>query len=271
MNIINLVSPEQSTNKITISRFPDGQVGVEVDGVESGVDYLIKSRFSSYNDLMIILATNQVLRDKKVKSVSLNIPYLLSARSDRKFKSNQSFDLKIVADIINSAKFDAVYILDPHSDVAPALLNNCVPFSAYDGFLSWIPNVTQFWEGKTLISPDAGAFKKLFKVSETLKVPMITGSKVRNGDTIETVFFGDVNGKECVIVDDICDGGRTFEQLGMKLKLSGATKVILLVTHGIFSKGLTLEHIDEIYTTNSYREFDLTGISDKFHVIDIFK
>lgn len=271
MITINLVKPELSGTDCKISHYPDGQVNVEVGIVHPGADYLIISRFSSYTDLMTILSINQVLRDYKVKSITLSIPYLMGGRSDKKFKTNQSFDLKIIAGIINSAKFDKVLILDPHSDITPALIENCSVTTAYDGFLTWVPNITAFWTDKILISPDAGSFKKLFSVAQRLNLPMISASKVRTETGVETVFHGDVNGKDCVIVDDICDGGRTFEQLGMKLKLSGAKTVTLLVTHGIFSKGLTLEHIDEIYTTNSYREFDTSGISDKFHVIDIFK
>jgi ribose-phosphate pyrophosphokinase len=220
---------------------------------------------------MIILATNQVLRDAGATKVCLNIPYFLSARSDRKFQPNQSFDLKLTADILNTAGFDRVTILDPHSDVLPALINNCKPITAFDGFISWIPNPTAFWEGKTLVSPDAGAYKKVGKLAEQLNIPLIPGMKIRLQDGFpETQFFGDVKDKDIVIVDDICDGGRTFVELGAKIKALGSKSITLIVTHGIFSKGLTLENIDKIYTTNSYREFDLSGISDKFHVTDIF-
>lgn len=270
-NLINLVKPHRSTVKITVSTYPDTQVNVIIDDqIDLKSDWHITSRFSTYSDLMTILAVNQVLRDSKVKSVNLLCPYIMGARSDSKFKPRQSFDLKIISQLLNSAKFDRVYILDPHSAVTPALIENSEVISAHDGFISWINNPTVFWEGKTLISPDAGSFKKVLGISKLLNVPLISASKARIGDSIETVFEGNVNGLDCVIIDDICDGGRTFEQLSLKLKLAGAKTVTLCVTHGIFSKGLTLEHIDQIYTTNSYREFDTSGISDKFHVIDIY-
>jgi len=270
-NVINLVKPERSTARVAVSRYPDGQVNVIVDNVQEGTDWEIVSRFSSYTDLFIILATNQVLRDAGVRKVNLRIPYFMSARSDRKFQKNQSFDLKLTADIINQAGFDRVTFLDPHSDVLPALINNSNPVTALDGFISWIPNPTAFWEGKTLVSPDAGAYKKAAKLAEQLNIPLIPGMKTRlQYGFPETQFFGDVQGKDIVIVDDICDGGRTFVELGAKIKALGSKSITLIVTHGIFSKGLTLDNIDEIYTTNSYREFDLSGISDRFHVTDIY-
>lgn len=271
MNIINLVKPERSTSRTVVSIYPDGQVNVAIDEVTEGTKWRIVSRFSSYTDLFTILAVNQVLRSKNVTSVELYVPYIMAARSDRAFKPNQSFDLKIVADIINSAGFDKVEMLDPHSDVLPALINKSKPITAFDGFISWLPNPTCFWEDKTLVSPDAGAYKKVAKLAEQLNLPLIPGMKIRlqNGFP-ETQFFGDVKGKDVVIVDDICDGGRTFVELGAKIRALGAKSITLIVTHGIFSNGLTLDNIDKIYTSNSYREFDLTGISDRFHVVDIY-
>lgn len=264
MNIINLVSPEKSEIIFEIFNFPDGQIGVKIPYIPEG-KYRIISRFSSYNDLFKILAINQVLNKAGMK-VELYCPYILSARSDRWFGNGQSFDLKIVTEILNSCNFKRIFVLDPHSDVLPALLNNC---ELIPSLVSRIP--TEFWKNKTLVSPDAGAFKKVFKYADILKIDLITGSKVRVNDVIETQIFGDVNAKDCVIIDDICDGGRTFVQIAQKLKSLGANTVSLVVSHGIFSNGLNLEGIDEIWTTNSYREFDF-DLTEHFniHVINIF-
>ena len=69
------------------------------------------------------------------------------------------------------------------------------------------------------------------------------------------VFNEDLQNKTCFIIDDICDGGGTFVGTAEALKKIGAQKIILVVSHGIFSKGFDLENIDEIYTTDSYKEF----------------
>ncbi len=85
-----------------------------------------------------------------------------------------------------------------------------------------------------------------------------------------------MKGKYCVIVDDICDGGRTFIELAKTLKEGGAQRVVLYVTHGIFSKGIyPLEkYIDEVYTTNSFPQkvleySDLLGVRTFLNVVDL--
>lgn len=267
---INLVHKLNSTCEFTIDVYPDTQVSATIPEIDPEGIYTIKSRFSSYQDLFKILALNQVLKDARVKSRMLFCPYILASRSDRKFKSGQSFDLKLVTEILNGCEFDEIKILDPHSDVLPALLDKCKIISAKDGFLSWILYDKFDWEDKVLISPDAGAYKKIFEVQKWLKIPLITGSKSHDGDDLVTEFAGDISGKDCVIIDDICDGGRTFVQLGKQLKDLGANTVTLMATHGIFSKGIELENIDKIFTTNSFKSFLETEISDKFQVINIF-
>lgn len=253
---------------ISISKFPDSQINVEVKNLDYSRDntFQIKSRMSSYEDLMKIVATNQVLRDAGFRT-ELFCPYVLAARSDRKFKPNQSFDLKIVAQILNSCNFKNVYVFDAHSDVLPALIDNCIntPVNA------WINLVKFNWKDKILISSDAGAYKKIFNLAGELKCELLSGSKVRITDgSPKVVIHGDVKNKQCVIVDDICDGGRTFVELGKLLKDMGAKSVTLFVTHGIFSKGIQLENIDFVYTTNSFQPFDETLQSDYFHFVNIF-
>lgn len=257
-----------SNFKVEFSNFPDGQIGVDlnVDYVDTNEPAQIRSRFSSYQDLFKILALNQVLQDRG-HEVELYCPYILGARCDKKFKPGQSFDLRIVAQILNSCNFKWVSVLDPHSDVLPALIERCVVNSAYH----WIRLVTFDWSNKLLISPDAGAYKKIFSISENLGCEVISGSKVRVKDrSPKVVIHGDVDGRDCVIIDDICDGGRTFVELGKLLKGMGAKSVTLFVTHGIFSRGIQLENVDSIYTTNSYQPFDETMQTDYFHVQNIF-
>ena len=267
-HFINLNNPELNFCEVKISNFPDGQIGVELD-LDCFQEYRnvqIRSRFSSYQDLFKILATNQILQDRGF-SVELWCPYILSARSDRKFKPNQSFDLKIVSQILNSCNFESIFVLDAHSDVLPALIDRCVVNSAYE----WIKLVKFNWKDKILISPDAGAYKKIFSLSDKLNCELLSGSKVRMpGGSPQVVIHGDVKDRDCVIVDDICDGGRTFIELGKLLKEMGAKSVTLFVTHGIFSKGIQLENVDSIYTTNSYQPFDETLQSDYFHFINVF-
>jgi ribose-phosphate pyrophosphokinase len=116
-----------------------------------------------------------------------------------------------------------------------------------------------------LVSPDAGATKKVLDVARsfTNKFDVVRADKVRNtstGQITSTKIYGEVLGKCCVILDDICDGGRTFTELATVLKRKGAAKVILYVTHGIFSKGTQIlldSGIDLVYTNNIWDEQEL--------------
>lgn len=257
MRTIDLVN-KQNGDDYTLSTYSDTQVNIVIPKIIKDVPYQIISRFSNYSDLFAILAANQVLRDADVNHIELYCPYILGGRSDAKFKSNQSFDLKIVTNIINSCNFNKVIILDPHSAVTPALINNCKVLTVEDWF-----DFKQLPKDAILVSPDAGAYKKMVTLSEKHNLELIASNKVRGADGAPKItFVGDVKDKDCYIIDDICDGGRTFMALGRALKDLGAKTVTLIVTHGIFSYGYKLENIDKIYTTNSYRDFEDLNMID---------
>ena len=117
-----------------------------------------------------------------------------------------------------------------------------------------------------LVSPDAGAYKKVFGVGQLFGIEnIITASKVRDvktGKILSTELpsikkYND--SMKYVIVDDICDGGKTFIELSKAIKEQKSdAKIYLIVTHGIFSKGCDelMEHIERIYTTNSIKDIE---------------
>jgi ribose-phosphate pyrophosphokinase len=128
-----------------------------------------------------------------------------------------------------------------------------------------------------LISPDAGSNKKIFDLAKSIGYvgEIIRCDKIRDistGNIIETIVYkDDLNGMDCLIVDDICDGGRTFIELSKILKQKNCGKVYLVVTHGIFSAGLDVlkPHFDGIFTTNSYK--DIETDNSFLHQFNAFK
>jgi ribose-phosphate pyrophosphokinase len=157
-------------------------------------------------------------------------------------------------------------VIDPHSDVLEACLDNYKKennFNLVKFALSNIDNKDNARDRICLVSPDAGAYKKIFDVAKFYKIEnIITATKVRDMKTgnilhTEIPVLDQHNNLTYVIIDDICDGGRTFVELAKVIKAGRPTaKVYLVVTHGIFSAGFkTLnEYIDGIYCTNSYRD-----------------
>ena len=279
MKTLDLTNLDNSDIKYKISKFPDGQQSITLD-LENTIfsseaqSVVIKSRLNSFLDLELIICANQALIELgvinlafKLKEISLYVPYFLGARSDRKFLKGQSNYLKtVICPIINSQNFSRVTILDPHSDVLEACLNNFQKTSN----VTFAKEVIKELDNITLVSPDAGALKKIYDVAQAVEcTDVIVANKLRDlktGKIIRTEVPGinhEPGSKTFVICDDICDGGRTFVEIAKAIKDIRPKeifndKIYLVVTHGIFSAGFDeLEkYFTGIYTTNSVKDID---------------
>ncbi|MEZ7206039.1 ribose-phosphate diphosphokinase [Pseudoalteromonas sp. DY56-GL79] len=194
--------------------------------------------------------------------IELVLPYFPYARQDRVCVSGEALGAKVMASLINQLALDKVTVWDAHSEVVPALLER-VENVEQTTLISQCPALQQQLQcgALSLVSPDAGASKKTLKIAQHFggEVEVIQAQKVRNlktGEIVQTQVLGEVKGKDLLIVDDICDGGRTFTELAKVLKAQGANSIALYVTHGIFSQGLGVFSglIDTVYTTNSCRD-----------------
>lgn len=252
-------------------RYPDGQVSAKfIKRDPSDIfNRMVRERINSYEDLFYVRAIADVLSqmDGGTKKYNLFIPCMFGQRSDRRFSEFQSFDLKLITDIINECDFGGVSVLDPHSDVALALINNSSKESSFQYVKYAVEDIrvrnTVAPEEDTsdilLVSPDAGAYKKVYEFGEKLNLPTMGAMKCRVNGAPSVMFTHDVEGKDCLIVDDLCDGGATFISLANLLKLHKARSVYLYVTHGLFSKGFVGLHasgINHVYCTNSVRDIN---------------
>lgn len=229
---------------------------------------IITHRLNSFNDLGLLCIAVDALRRMDVKNMELFIPYFPAARQDRVMIKGESLSVKVYADIINAMQFNKVFVFDVHSDVTPALVNNCEVIPNHT-FIQAILKKTG--NNVKLISPDGGALKKIYKVSEFLGgIEVVECSKSRDVKTGRLsgfkVYHHDLKGADCLIVDDICDGGGTFVGLAEELKNKNAGKLYLAVSHGIFSKGLAvLDCFDALFATNSFKDFE----GENIEVIEI--
>jgi ribose-phosphate pyrophosphokinase len=290
MKTLNLVDIDKSDIKYQIQKFPDGQQNVVIaPGNHSAFNsntrhkykivepnpIQIKARLNKFLDLELIICATQSLRAVGVKQIHLYTPYFMGARSDRQFeRGGNRYLADVICPIINSLNFESVSVLDPHSYVLGNLINNfeletnvkLARWALVDLYGSFIENSPlPKLDNCILVSPDAGASHKIFKLAEQIgyKGDIITCTKERNKDgkiigTSVPFKIKDIVDKDFIIVDDICDGGQTFINIAKHFKenygdLKG--KMYLIITHGIFSKGTTeLGHyFDAIYTTNSYK------------------
>ena len=250
--------------KFTMTQFKGGEMHIKLDNT---IDYsrfdkvIITNRFRNGDDIMKVLIAKDALQRKGVKYFELVMPYIPYARQDRQCDDGESFTLKVFTDLINSAKFDKVYVVDAHSDVAPALINNCVNIPNYY-YVQEAYYLQNDGNEVILISPDSGANKKCNKLFDNVKVfsNFVKCDKKRDVSTGELsgfeVFCDDLKGKTCIIADDICDGGRTFIGIAKELKKKNAGDIYLFVTHGIFSYGTDELKMSfkKVFCTNSFRD-----------------
>ena len=258
--LLDLTDISNSDISYKISKFPDGQQSITIQPFDSTQKVQISSRMNSFRDIELIICANQALKEMGAEKIELYVPYFIGARSDRKFGEGQTNYLKnVICPIINSQGFSKVIVLDPHSDVLEACLDN---FKKIDN-IRLVDFALSEIKGRSsqtaLISPDAGALKKIFDVAKEFNITNVTtASKVRDiisGNIIRTELptmdLTDI--EHFIIIDDICDGGRTFIELAKVIRLQTDKPIHLVVTHGIFSAGFEeLEkHFDSIFTTDS--------------------
>lgn len=193
-----------------------------------------------------------------------DIPYFPYARQDRVCNSGEALSVALFTKLLNAMALESVTLLDPHSDVTPALVNNEI-VNTQKELLETILVFQRLGidtDRIVLIAPDAGAVKKTkalsnYLESRALVSEYMTATKVRNLETLEiteTRFDGDVKDRNVLVVDDICDGGRTFIELAKQLRAQGCKQLSLFVTHGIFSYGVDelMKWYDKVYTTDSF-------------------
>lgn len=263
-------------------KFPGGELHVKLDcgslRYSIGSVNRIHAMIENSDDVMLLLMTTDAIRQEIPRCpIELYMPYIPYARQDRVANPGEALSIKVFADLINSQNYDVVYVDDPHSYVSSALIDRChiTDSSFYVGKVL-NPKLSGLCsENVVLISPDAGAMKKVQAIGETYNIPVVCATKSRDTKTGKLsntkIDFGDVDvtGKDLLIVDDIIDGGGTFILLADAIKKTvdiemNTLKPVynslnLYVTHGIFSKGIDVitEKFDKVFVVNPFSGVDL--------------
>ena len=209
-------------------------------------------RFDSEAELIHLAQLRDLLNDNGL-TCKLYMPYLPYGRQDKPLANDATFALRSFAKLLNRLDFSEVSCLDPHSEVAGLLITNFAPL-----YPTGIIETVFAKVGADLVCyPDSGA---LMKYAARLARPCIFSKKERNqatGDIKEMWLTGSCKDQTILVVDDLCDGGRTFVTLMDILKKQGAAHVHLFVTHGLFTKGLEVLRaagIERIFTHEGEKE-----------------
>lgn len=256
LNLDNQFEPLGKSIEFEHFIFTGGEPHIKIKAPLTANDEVtITTRICQFNDIGLVLLAADALRRMGVPKLHLLLPYFPAARQDRVAVTGEALSVKVYADVLNSAEFDSITILDPHSEVTPALLENVRVISNHKFVAQCLKGMSDY----ALISPDGGALKKVYRLAQHLDIQQIVECSkhrdVKTGDLSGFAAYTDnLQGKTCVIVDDICDGGGTFLGLADELKRKNAGDIYLIVTHGIFSNGFDKlnEKFKKIYSTNSF-------------------
>lgn len=257
--------------KYEVINFPCGELQVRFTEYPTDLSSITMIASITDSDGIMQLMQLKACFDPSVRVV-LMLSYLPYARQDRVCNKGECNSLKVFATLINSLGFAAVTLVDPHSTVAEPLFDNARSMSKefiFDNFTELSNSLSSY---DILIAPDYGASKEVQELAKKYELGFVQGYKERDPKTGQLTGFGihgDVTGKNVLVVDDICDGGGTFVGLRDVLWSEGANQISLYVTHGCFTKGVSLitDQFDEVFTTNSFMQVDES--TDKFGDINI--
>jgi ribose-phosphate pyrophosphokinase len=254
-------------NKIV---FSGGEVQVKLDlaGVDPTIPFNTKlpvkitigAHITDSEGVMeLVMLTDAIKREfQDIRTLVLVLPYLPYARQDRVCARGEALSVKVFAGILNDLEFDKVTVWDCHSPTGLAVIENVENIPQTELLKGILGNSDLPLERTVLVAPDAGSIKKVSDLAQEYALPMVRADKnrdVQTGKITETVVYSEhIGDRDFLIVDDICDGGRTFIELAKVLRPLTNGKVKLYVTHGIFSQGLTVFEglIDEIYTARAF-------------------
>ena len=243
---------------VNIGNFPDGTMLIK-QGIPSGDNVTISWFYEDDKEMIALIYLANHLKVHGKNNICLYMPYTPNARQDRVKTDEDVFTLKYFAKVINTLGFKTVTVLDPHSSVSEALIDNIVIEKPQKLIEAAIAKITELeGEAPSMFYPDEGAGKRY---SGMIPLPYAFGIKKRDWATGQIKGLdvaGDVEnieGKNILIVDDICSKGGTFYFSAKKLKEMGAKNIYLHVTHceNTIFEGELIEGdlIKRIFTTNS--------------------
>lgn len=243
---------------VSLGSFPDGTMLLKQE-IPEAERITISWFFENDRETPALLYLANHLRAHGKEDLHLYMPYIPNARQDRVKNSEDVFTLKYFAELLNSLHFKTVTVLDPHSAVSEALIQNVI-VQTPQGFIEKAIRRIQETEGElpSMFYPDEGAGKRY---AGMISLPYAFGMKNRDwrsGRILELDAAGDVAciaEKNVLIVDDICSKGGTFFFSAQKLKELGAKNLYLYITHceNTIHEGELLRCglFEKIFTTSS--------------------
>ena len=232
-----------------VSTFSDGEISVDINETVRGVDVFIVQSTSSpvNNNLMELLIMIDAFKRASAGRITAVIPYYGYARQDRKAKSRDPITAKLVADILTAAGADRVLTMDLHASQIQGYFNIPVDHLLGSPILakSFVEKGFSEQDDVVVVSPDLGSVTRARKFADKLNAPIAIIDKRRPKANVSEIMniIGDINGKRCILIDDMIDTAGTIANAANALKELGAKNVYACCTHGVLS-GPAFERIN---------------------------
>lgn len=243
----------------TVTKFSDGEVSVEIHENARGKDvFILQSTCAPTNDnLMELIVMADALRRASATRITAVIPYYGYARQDRRPRSARvAISAKVVADMLAGVGIDRVLTVDLHADQIQGFFD--IPVDNVYGSPVLLDEIArQNYENPIVVSPDVGGVVRARAVAKQLDCDLAIIDKRREKANESQVMnlIGDVTGRTCILVDDMCDTAGTLCKAAAALKENGAVKVVAYATHAVLSgpaiKNISGSDLDELVVTDT--------------------
>ncbi len=241
-----------------LRRFPDSEVSFQIDENIRGADVFIVQPTSNPVDqhIMEMLVMIDAFRRSSAARITAVIPYYGYARQDRKDKPRVPISAKLVANLLSAAGTNRVLTMDLHKAQIQGFFD--IPVDHLFAAPVIVEYLARMHHPKlTIVSPDAGGAERARAYAKRLGAELAVVDKRRTEDGTAEVMnvIGDVEGRICILQDDIIDTAGTIQKAALALKASGAERVLACAVHGVLS-GPALDRIeqsplDELIVTNT--------------------
>lgn len=245
--------------EMSVGKFSDGEITVEIDENVRGKDvFIIQPTCNPTNDnLMELLLMSDGLRRASASRITAVVPYFGYARQDRRPRSARvPISARAVADMMVGAGVDRVLTVDLHADQIQGFFS--VPVDNVYGSPVLLDDITrQKYENLIVVSPDVGGVVRARAIAKQLNVDLAIIDKRRPEANVAEIMniIGDVEGRTCLLVDDMVDTAGTLCQAAIALKERGAKSVVAYCTHPVLSgpaiDRLKASAIDELVVTDT--------------------
>ena len=224
-----------------VERFNDAEIFVEVYENVRGEDmFIIQPTSNPANDnLMELLIMADALRRSSAARITAVIPYFGYARQDRRTKARTPITAKLVANMLTEAGIERVLTMDLHAAQIQGFFD--IPVDNLYAAPVFALDLKNAFRGRMddlmIVSPDVGGVARARELAKRVNAPLsiVDKRRERAGEVAEMTVIGDVSGKTCIIVDDICDTAGTLCKAADTLIQQGAAEVHAYISHGVLS------------------------------------